>query len=156
MKLSAFLHHLHQLSNLEFELPDGAKVPRHFHITEVGSIERNFIDCGGMVRKHQKINFQLFVANDLDHRLSPKKLSAIISKSINVLQLPDEEVEVEYQRGTIGKYGISFRAGVFVLESTLTECLASDQCGIPQQKPKIRLGNLQQVTKTEKDSPACC
>ncbi|MEI7863404.1 MAG: DUF6428 family protein, partial [Planctomycetota bacterium] len=31
-------------------LPDKSFVPAHFHITEVGRVQKDFIDCGGTVR----------------------------------------------------------------------------------------------------------
>jgi len=55
---SIFLNHIDQLS---FELSDGTKVPAHFHITEVGQLDRYFLDCGGTVRKTSKVNFQMYV-----------------------------------------------------------------------------------------------
>jgi predicted transcriptional regulator len=38
---------LDTLENVTFQLPDGTTVPEHFHVTEVGLITKNFIDCGG-------------------------------------------------------------------------------------------------------------
>jgi hypothetical protein len=34
---------------------------------------KNFIDCGGKVRNETVVNFQLWNANDFEHRLKPKK-----------------------------------------------------------------------------------
>ena len=31
-------------------LPDHSFVPAHFHVTEVGRVHKDFIDCGGTVR----------------------------------------------------------------------------------------------------------
>ena len=47
MKLSEFLFALNQVESLDFKTPDGTAVPAHFHITEVGKVEKHFIDCGG-------------------------------------------------------------------------------------------------------------
>ena len=52
------------LSTIAFQLPDGSLVPEHFHVTEVGKVTKHFIDCGGVLRKEEKINFQLWNAND--------------------------------------------------------------------------------------------
>ncbi|MFV2030680.1 DUF6428 family protein [Neisseria sp. S1] len=141
MKLSKFKQHLHNLNALTFILPCGSAVPAHFHITEVAKNDKHFIDCGGIIRHETRIGFQLWVAHDTEHRLSPAKLLSIIRLSERKLDLPDAEIEVEYQYQTIGKYRLSFSDGIFRLENTLTACLAPDQCGIPQQKPRIRLGN---------------
>ncbi len=150
MKLSEIKSKLPSLSQLVFLLPDGTSVPAHFHITEVGQVNKKFIDCGGTVREDKSINFQLWEAEDFDHRLGAKKLLDIIELSENLLGLEDLEVEVEYQGDTIGKYGLIFTGEVFVLTKKLTDCLAKDKCGIPAPKPKIRISELQQA------SAGCC
>ena len=131
MKLSEIKHHLANLETISFQLPDGSLVPNHFHVTEVGEITKNFIDCGGTVRKEEVVNFQLWEANDYDHRLHPEKLVHIIELSEKVLGLKDREIEVEYQGETIGKYGLDFNGSEFLLTSTNTACLAQESCGIP-------------------------
>ena len=46
MKLSEVKDKLTQLDRIAFQLPNGDLVPGHFHVTEVGKITKNFIDCG--------------------------------------------------------------------------------------------------------------
>lgn len=150
MKLSEFKKSLQEVSELNFILPDGTQVPKHFHVTEVGQVAKRFIDCGGTVRNETAINFQLWEANDFDHRLAPGKLKNIIALSEQQLALEDAEIEVEYQSNTIGKYGIEYNGKDFVLTTTYTNCLATDKCGIPAEKLKINLSELQ----TKKQS--CC
>ncbi|MBL4604429.1 MAG: hypothetical protein JKY02_01820 [Flavobacteriaceae bacterium] len=128
MKLSKIKHHLANLETIAFQLPDGSLVPSHFHVTEVGQITKNFIDCGGTIRNEEVINFQLWEANDYDHRLHPEKLVHIIELSEKVLKLKDLEIEVEYQGSTIGKYGLDFDGENFLLVSTNTACLALETC----------------------------
>jgi hypothetical protein len=140
MKLSEFKNKLQGLATISFKLPNGKLVPSHFHVTEVGKIEKNFIDCGGTIRNEKVVNFQLWEANDYDHRLHPEKLLSIIELSENKLGITDEEIEVEYQGETIGKYGIEFINDTFVLTSRQTDCLAKDNCGIPEEKIKVSLG----------------
>jgi hypothetical protein len=41
-----------------FVLPDGDYIPAHAHVTEVGHLIRNFIDCGGLTGKEEKIVLQ--------------------------------------------------------------------------------------------------
>lgn len=143
MKLSEIKSQLPQLSQLTFQLPDGTSVPAHFHITEIGQVNKKFIDCGGTLRDEKSINFQLWEDGDYDHRLGAKKLLDIIQLSERVLGLEDLEVEVEYQGDTIGKYGLDFNGEAFVLIKKMTDCLAKDKCGIPAQKPKLKLSELQ-------------
>lgn len=143
MKLSAVKEALKQNEKVLFQLPNGKMVPSHFHITEIGKISKHFIDCGGTERTENKISFQLWTAEDFDHRLAPQKLLNIIKLSEDKLNLQDEEIEVEYQGETIGKYGLTFDGRYFQLTALSTDCLAKDQCGIPQQKQKIALADLQ-------------
>ncbi len=133
MTLQEVKSHLEHLESLKFQLPDGRVVPEHFHVTEVGEVTKHFIDCGGTIRHEKVANFQLWTADDVDHRLQPQKLKNIISLSERQLQLnPNLNVEVEYQGSTIGKYHLEFNDGKFQLVSTLTDCLAKDKCGIPE------------------------
>ncbi|MRX41758.1 hypothetical protein GJU43_20950 [Flavobacterium sp. LC2016-23] len=142
MKLSEIKHVLTTVEAVNFELPNGTFVPEYFHVTEVGLITKNFIDCGGTVRKETVVNFQLWDANDYDHRLKPQKLIHIIELSEKVLGIEDHEIEVEYQDTTIGKYDLDFNGKNFILLNKKTACLAQDQCGIPSDKPKIKLSQL--------------
>lgn len=150
MKLSELKSVLASTSELVFTLPNGKVVPKHFHVTEVGQVTKHFIDCGGTIRNEQVVNFQLWEANDFDHRLKPQKLSGIIELSERTLGIEDAEVEVEYQSDTIGKYNLDFNGKDFVLVAKTTNCLASDKCGIPVEKLKVNLATL------GKAEASCC
>ena len=150
MKLSEIKNHLQTAEAVNFQLPNGAFVPEHFHVTEVGIVTKHFIDCGGRVRNEKVVNFQLWNANDTEHRLKPQKLQNIIALSEKVLGIEDLEVEVEYQSDTIGKYGMDFNGKDFVLTLKHTDCLAKDNCGVPGQKEKVNLSDLQTEEK------GCC
>ncbi|WP_298524507.1 DUF6428 family protein [uncultured Christiangramia sp.] len=142
MLLSEFKKELKNLSRLYFELPGGELVPSHFHVTEVGSIRKNFIDCGGVIRNERKVSFQLWEADDYDHQLHPEKLMQIISIAEDKLNLRDAEIEVEYQGQSINKYRLDFDGEKFLLLNTQTDCLAKDNCGVPASKPKVKLANV--------------
>jgi hypothetical protein len=142
MKLSKIKEILQTLENVEFQLQNGTFVPEHFHVTEVGQITKNFIDCGGVIRIEKVVNFQLWNADDFEHRLKPTKLLNIIKLSEEKLGIEDAEIEVEYQSETIGKYDLDFNGNVFVLKNKTTACLAQDACGIPSVKQKIGLAEL--------------
>ncbi|NHM07072.1 hypothetical protein G4D82_07550 [Flavobacterium sp. CYK-4] len=146
MKLSEVKNILQTLEVVKFELESGIPVPEHFHITEIGAITKHFIDCGGTVRTEKAINFQLWNANDLDHRLAPQKLLKIIDLSERTLALEDLAIEVEYQTDTIGKYDLGFNGERFILLSKNTACLASDHCGIPKE----------QLNSQSKKEVSCC
>lgn len=155
MKLSEVKNKLQSIESLEFQLPNGSLVPIHFHITEVGAITKDFIDCGGTVRHEKVVNFQLWEANDVDHRLAPQKLMSIILLAEKVLGLGDWDVEVEYQGETIGKFGLQADGERFLLTSKTTACLASDKCGIPKEKMKVKLADLQE-NKSCTPGGGCC
>jgi hypothetical protein len=150
MKLSDFKKNLSSVKELNFVLPNGAFVPKHFHVTEVGQVTKHFIDCGGVVRNEKTVNFQLWEAGDFDHRLAPQKLADIIALSEKVLGVEDADIEVEYQSNTIGKYNLEFNGENFLLTSTQTNCLALDKCGIPTEKLKVNLSELQS------NDQSCC
>ena len=139
MLLSAFKQTLRELDTLKFQLPNGQFVPANFHITEVGSVTRNYMDCGGLLREENKLNLQLWVASDTDHRLKPNSVLNILQLAEKQLGYSNLELEVEYQQSTIGRYKLAFDGAVFQLINTQTACLAPDQCGIPQEKPRVRV-----------------
>ncbi len=147
MKLSDIKKHLNTVSTVNFILPNGTVVPQHFHVTEVGQVNKKFIDCGGIMRDEKTVNFQLWEAGDFDHRLAPQKLLNIIALSEKTLGMEDAEIEVEYQSDTIGKYTLDFNGTDFLLITTQTNCLAEDKCGIPPEKLKMNLADLQNTNQ---------
>ncbi len=155
MKVSEVKSILNKLETIAFKLPNGELVPWHFHVTEVGKVNKHFIDCGGTARKEEVVNFQLWNANDYDHRLHPKKLLQIIELSEKTLGIEDSEVEVEYQGQTIQKFGLGFDGSNFLLTSKYTNCLAKDKCGIPTEKPKVKLSSIQNSDCCKPNSGCC-
>lgn len=142
MKLSEIKEILLILENVEFQLENGSFVPEHFHVTEIGQIMKSFIDCGGVIRNEKAVNFQLWNADDYEHRLKPGKLLHIIQLSEEKLGIEDSDIEVEYQNETIGKYDLDFNGKIFVLKNKTTACLAREACGIPSDKQKKNLSEL--------------
>jgi len=88
MKLSEFKNSLEQVENFIIQLPNGLLVPAHFHITEMGLVTKNFIDCGNTIREEKLITFQVWYAGDLEHRLAPSKVFKIIEASKILLVMP--------------------------------------------------------------------
>jgi hypothetical protein len=156
MKLSEMKNHLAQAESVNFQLEDGTAVPEHFHVTEVGIITKDFIDCGGTVRHEKVANFQLWDANDYEHRLKANKLLNIISLSEKVLGMEDLEIEVEYQAATIGKYDLGYDGKNFLLLAKKTACLAPEQCGVPEVKQKVVLQNLAAGAGVCTPGGGCC
>ena len=156
MTLTEIKNHLKNLGTIGFQLADGSLVPSHFHVTEVGKVTKNFIDCGGTLRHEEVANFQLWNANDYDHRLHPEKLIEIIALSEKILGIGDLEIEVEYQGATIGKYGLDFDGTNFLLMNTQTDCLAKDNCGIPEEKQKEALSAIEVRVSSCDPASGCC
>lgn len=142
MTLSEIKNHLSKAEQIAFELPDGSLVPAHFHVTEVGKVTKDFIDCGGKRRKEEVANFQLWEENDYDHRLHPEKLVHIIELSQKTLDMGDLPIEVEYQGTTIGKYSLDHNGKNFVLTTKQTACLAREECGVPADAKMVDISNM--------------
>lgn len=156
MKLIEVKNSLSKLQKLYFKLPSGKLVPEHFHVTEIGIITKLFIDCGGTIRQEQVVNFQLWNANDYNHRLHPEKLSHIIELSQKKLNINNQlPVEIEYQGSSIEKFGLAFDGSVFNLTTKHTNCLAKDACGISTEKPKVKLSNIQNQSCCSPESGCC-
>ncbi len=152
MDLNKLKQLLEQIDEIAFVLPNGEYVPPHFHVTEVGKSSKRYVDCGGTVRAEQVITFQLWSANDYEHRIQPQKILDIIKIAEETLDLENLEVEVEYQRDTIGRYGLSIDGGRFLLTSTHTDCLAKDKCGISEQAESL---NSAASSSCRPDSGCC-
>ena len=156
MKLSEIKESLLTIDKIDFQLPNGASIPSHFHITEIGKFSKHFIDCGGKVRREDTVNFQLWEANDFQHRLSSKDFLEIITLAENKLGIENLNIEVAYQRYTIGKYGLSFNGQNFLLTNKLTDCLDPEKCGITDSKPKIRISQLRNSKNNSTPDSGCC
>jgi Family of unknown function (DUF6428) len=125
----------HPETRMHWMLPDKAFVPDHYHITEVGRVRKDFIDCGGTTRSLSSCLLQIWVADDKDHRLRTTKLARIMEIAGPLLESDDLPVEVEYEEGTISQYPV---AGVEVTPAGLlfhlgmkhTACLAPEKCGV--------------------------
>ncbi len=135
MKVSEFRRHLQATPDHElcFVLPDGGRIPLHAHITEVGRTDRRFLDCGGMLRHVTSCTLQAWVAGDVEHRLAPGALAAILGKAAPVLGTDDLEVEIEYEDGFLSQFPVlAAEVGEGTLQLHLglkhTDCLAKEVC----------------------------
>ena len=73
------------------------------------------------------------------------------------MDIENTEIEVEYQGDTIGKFGLDFNGEYFLLTNKKTDCLAKDQCGIPQEKPNVKIAQLQtQPVNSCAPNSGCC
>lgn len=120
---------------LHLMLPDGDFVPAHFHVTEVGRVQKDFIDCGGTTRSATTCLLQVWVASDTAHRLTAGKLAGILKMAAPLLGSDDLAVEVEYERDAVSQFPVAAAEvtpmGVlFHLGRKHTDCLAPDKCGI--------------------------
>jgi len=121
-------------SRVEFYLPNGNKVPAHFHLTDVGSVFRHFIDCGAQVRNESYVQIQLWHGTDTDHRLNSDTVLKILSHSGVVLdKLPDlqsADVILEYKDDVPSQYPIARieqtdQVVKIHLQASETQCLAA-------------------------------
>tara|TARA_B100001939_G_scaffold248055_1_gene215128 strand:+ start:1736 stop:2608 length:873 start_codon:yes stop_codon:yes gene_type:complete len=137
MKLSDLLDLLdaHPSQYMHWMLPDNSFVPEHFHVTEVGRIQKDFIDCGGTQRSQVTCQLQLWTGDDIDHRIDTTKLAEIIRLGMQILKNNELAVEVEYEGTTTVRYPIELAdvtpSGLlFTLGTNHTACLAPEKCGV--------------------------
>jgi len=138
MKLSELKSLLREHAERHFriQLPDGEAVPVSFHVTEVGRVQKTFLDCGGTFRESTTCQLQIWVGQDYDHRIETGKMASILDKAR--AYLPDESVpvEIEYEDRVISQYTIAGHeitdeAVILQLAHKHTECLAPELCGLP-------------------------
>ena len=135
MNIAEFSHHLraHPSAALRFLLPDGGLIPAHAHITEVGRVEKRFMDCGGTVREVTTCLLQTWVADDTDHRLVPGKLADILERAKDILKGEDLPVEIEFEDYVISQFPVANAEAsddtlTFALVTKHTDCLAKELC----------------------------
>lgn len=136
-------------------LPDGEFVPSHFHVTEVGRVQKEFIDCGGTQRRSLHGQLQLLVATDFDHRLSAKKLLGILELSQPVLGDEPLPLSVEYGQQVAVVYEVSkLEADETAIRLQLglpqTGCLAPDRCGLSNDEAGLFTIDSKRTTITPK------
>ena len=115
-----------------FLLPDGTWIRAHAHLTEVGYVVKDFIDCGGMIGKEEKVLQQTHVGDDTEHRLTSARFSKILELGKRVLPTADLNVEVEYDCCVVGHYPIGAvrKNGEYLevrLERGRTQCRARER-----------------------------
>jgi hypothetical protein len=121
---------------IRFVLPDESTIPANFHITEVGHVRKDFIDCGGTQRSTSTCLLQAWVAaNDEDHSLEAGKLATILNLAGKILPNGELPVEVEFEAPTISQFPIESaettdESVIFHLTTKHTDCLAKEQCGL--------------------------
>lgn len=138
MKTTQFKSRLnaHPDHTLVFELPDGDRIPVQAHITEVGRVDKSFIDCGGTRRTVSTCQLQAWVdKNDAEHRLAPGKLEGVLDLAAPLLRGDDLELEVEYEGCALSQYPVQDATVtngelVFKLGEKHTDCLAPEFCGV--------------------------
>lgn len=127
----------HGEKSLEFSLPDGESIPAHFHVTEIGFNKKEFVDCGGTIRVEGKCLLQIWVANDVEHRVNVSRFLEILAHGKPVIPSEELPVEIEYEHPVISHFPVS---GIEIGEDKVTirligkntDCLAKDVCGIDE------------------------
>jgi hypothetical protein len=132
VKQFRFLLQSHPRALPRFTLPDGDRIPAHFHVTEVGHVRKKFIDCGGVAGGSEACVLQTWLGKDLDHRLTAGQLAKILILGDRVLPTKDLELEVEYDCCIVGQYLIADvkKADAYLdieLANKRTQCLARER-----------------------------
>ena len=143
----------HPDKTLQLVLPGGNTVPQSFHVTEVGRVQKTFLDCGGKLHQTDTCQIQAWVGDDEDHRLAVSKLVKIFQKSALLLPGGGAPLEIEYEDGVLSQYpiashSITDNAVIFQLERKHTDCLAREICLPPSA--------AQKSTGTACCAPGCC
>lgn len=113
--------------------PDGDPIEPHFHITEVGRVQKDFVDCGGTVRRTVVCLLQTWVGEDVDHRITAGKLLKAFAHAAPVLGTDDLPVELEYEACNVIQFHVTGIVAeparlVVQLGGKHTDCLAKELC----------------------------
>lgn len=112
---------------------DGEAIEPHFHVTEVGRVQKDFVDCGGTVRRLVTCLLQTWVGDDLDHRITAGKLLKAFEHAAPVLGGEDLPVELEYETCNVVQLVVASVKQesdrlILQLGSKHTDCLAKELC----------------------------
>ncbi|CAM3065882.1 DUF6428 family protein [Rariglobus hedericola] len=118
--------------------PDGEPIEAHFHVTEVGRVQKDFVDCGGTVRRVTTCLLQTWVGDDVDHHITGAKLLKAFEFAAPVLKGEDLPMELEYEACNVVTLRVvavenTGAALIVRLAGKHTDCLAKDLC-IPNPK----------------------
>jgi hypothetical protein len=134
MKLSELISALQKFPTAfpRFVLPNGSFIPAHAHITEVGHVVKNFVDCGGLTGRNEAVVLQTHVDRDTDHRLKSDRFARILRLGNRVLTHEDFDVEVEYDCCVVSQYPIAQIKSAggrldILLGRKRTQCLAQER-----------------------------
>lgn len=142
----------HPAASLRFVLPNGDAIPAHAHITEVGRVDKSFIDCGGTLRSESVCRLQTWHSGDVDHRLSAARLLKILEKANPLLSGENLEVDVEHELNFVSQFpldsvDVSKAELILHLAMRHTACLAKNGCKPHMVSPvdliKAGLGSTQ-------------
>lgn len=90
-----------------FVLPDGDHIPAHAHVTEVGHVVKNYIDCSGETGQEEKVLLQTHVGSDTQHRLRSDRFAKILELGGRIVRNDKLNVEVEYDCCVVAQYPIT-------------------------------------------------
>ena len=154
MTLAEFKSHLraHPDAHVIISLPDGGIVPQHYHVTEVGHVAKNFVDCGGKFRASESCVLQTWISDHRDdgHRLTAGKLNTILGFADSFLPSDDLPVEVEHEQGMISQFPVE---DVTFVDSALTVRLAAKHTACLARE---RCGKDSEACATTDEEQACC
>jgi hypothetical protein len=113
--------------------PDGDPIEAHFHVTEVGRVQKDFVDCGGTVRRTVTCLLQTWVGEDLDHRITAGKLLKAFDHAAPLLGAEDLPVELEYEACNVIQFTVAAvqrepARWLVRLGGKHTDCLAKELC----------------------------
>jgi hypothetical protein len=120
-------------AKVRFMLPDGGLIPAHAHVTEVGRVDKRFIDCGGTQRADSHCLLQTWVADDVDHQLHADKLARILQLGAPLLGEDELPVYIEYEEGLVSQFPVvdavqEHDSLYFRTSMRHTDCLAKEVC----------------------------
>ncbi|MCB9426592.1 MAG: hypothetical protein H6584_06140 [Flavobacteriales bacterium] len=116
---------------------------------------------GGSNDSLNRLHFFLFIRNfqlkeKSNFRASMGALKLTYRYEESTLKVVSRKTVFD-EKSSAGIYRLGFNGTDFLLQTKQTDCLAKDNCGVPQEKPKIRLSTLQ-TAQSSRCAPnsGCC
>lgn len=85
--------------SLRIMLPNGELIPEHFHISEIGKVDKTFVDVSNTQREVHICVLKVWVGHDVEYRLIKSKLNALLSRARSIYA-DNSPMAIEYGNET--------------------------------------------------------
>lgn len=143
MNVSEFIEFLGSrgASEVVFYLNNGTVFSPHFHISFISKVDKTGFTCEKIPYAEAFVEIQLWVADDVNHRISGDKFLSILSKLD--LQAADLLKDLNIQldlNGVLSSFSLRQSEGLLVLNPLKASCPVPELCVVDNVQEEVNSG----------------